>query len=132
VARKQAAELRQALQTLAPIARPPEPPEPAMSEAEKRASRERIEAMLHRMRQNLKAKPKAQPIEHWRKILSNPYACYIAKKMAQEAIDKIEGTLNEAERIALEAEMQETARRITKAQEQQKLSTGESSKALTD
>lgn len=99
-----------------------------MTEEEKRASRERIERLLHGMRERLKAKPKAHPIEHWRKILSSPYACFIAKKMAQEAIDKIEGTVSEAERIAMDAEMQETARRIAAAQasenaKQEKLST---------
>lgn len=134
MARKQAAEIRAAAQQLAPIARSKPQPEPVLSEVERIASRERVERLMREMRDRLKGKPKARPIEHWRKIISSPYACSIAKKMAKEALDVLEPKINEAERIAVEAEMQETARRIAKAmsEESQKLSTGENAKPLTD
>lgn len=117
MARKQPADLRAAAQALAPVRQQPQPaaaPEPVQTPEERQASRERIWRMLENCKQRMRATPRPKPIDEWRRILSNPYACFHAKELAREAIEELEGNFKEVERIAVEAEIQENARRIAK------------------
>lgn len=68
-----------------------------------------------RFRSMALAHPRPQPLEHWRRVLADPAACGLAKQMAREAIEELEGRRPTEERISIEAEIQETARRIAKA-----------------
>lgn len=113
MARKRDAELRAAAQALATVTREPAP-EPVQTPQERQASRARVDGILEKVKERMRAAPRPAPIEHWRRILEDPKACFRAKEMAREAVAHLEGNFKEVERIAVEAEMQETARRIAK------------------
>lgn len=110
MARKRDDELRAAAQALAPVV--PRESEPAQTPEERQASRERVNRILAQAKARMRGAPRSAPIEHWRKILENPQACFHAKEMAREAVAHLEGNFKEVERIAIDAEMQETARKI--------------------
>ena len=107
MARKGSAELRAAVQALAPA-------RPAEQDILTPEQRERVKALLVRFRERFRSAPRPQPLERWKRILADPKACQRAHELAREAIAAIEGKADEVERIAIEAEIQETARRIAR------------------
>jgi hypothetical protein len=110
VARKPDASIRAAAQALAP-ASPIEAVEPDMPWGARQAAYKRA---AERFRSTARAHPRPQPLEHWRRVLTDPSACALAKQMAREAIEELEGRRPTEERISIDAEIQETARRIAK------------------
>jgi len=107
VARKRNAALLAAAQALAPATRE----EPSVPWPESRAAYKRA---ADRFKASALAHPRPQPLEHWRRVLADPAACGLAKQMAREAIDDLTGRRHTEERISVEAEIQETARRIAR------------------
>lgn len=110
MARKPDASIRAAAQALAPT-RAVEPVETEMPFGARQAAYKRA---AERFRSNARAHPRPQPLEHWRRVLADPAACALAKQMAREAIEELEGRRPTEERISIDAEIQETARRIAK------------------
>lgn len=115
MARKPESELVKAQRALSP-SKPVKPEEPAPTPAQ----RARVAAMLQEAREKILAHPKPKPLEHWKRVLANPDSCHLARTMAKEAIAELERRGPIEDRIRIEAEMQETARRITKQMTEEK------------
>ena len=105
MARKPDSSIRAAAQALAPV----KPADPEAPWSERKGAYERAAA---RYRSLAMAHPRPRPLEHWKRVLADPAACPSARQMAQEAIEELEARGPTETRIAIEAEIQETARRI--------------------